>query len=135
MEWIIFAVFLAGLFFWFRRKRARPAVFFERPENSFVIGVAGESHDNADGSSRQRIIAKLAEGELVGLFAELDNPYDSTAVAVVSRFGQIGYLPAGRCVDIFERLEAGENVPVGVDKILGGTRSKPSFGVTIWVHR
>jgi len=55
--------------------------------------VAGEAQRNSDGVSRQDIIAGLKVGESVVLQPEPENRYDRHAVRVMSRRGQIGYLP------------------------------------------
>lgn len=62
---------------------------------TFLLGVAGESHPNRDGSSRQAIIRRCRRGDTVTLEPEPDNPYDNLAVKVVHAAGQVGYLPAG----------------------------------------
>lgn len=62
---------------------------------SFLLGVAGESHPNRDGTSRQQIIRRCRAGDPVTLEPEPDNPYDNLAVKVLHEAGQVGYLPAG----------------------------------------
>ncbi len=63
------------------------------------LGVAGESFNNPNGTSRQQIIGKLKRATAVHLACEPDNQYDREAVMVlVPRGGtadQIGYLPRG----------------------------------------
>ncbi len=127
MEWVFLLVGVVAVYLWLRPRRAA--------RDAFVIDVVGESHDNYDGTSRQKIIAGLRAGEAVALVAEPTNRYDDKAVAVVSRRGQIGYLPAGRCHDVFRRLAAGEEVAATIEHIGGGTRDKPSYGVWIEIAR
>lgn len=50
------------------------------PGRWFAINVVGESHVNADGSSRQAIIRKLRASDPLLLVAEPDNPFDGEAV-------------------------------------------------------
>ncbi|HEY3244520.1 MAG TPA: HIRAN domain-containing protein [Phycisphaerae bacterium] len=57
------------------------------------LSVAGESHDNDDGTSRQAIIRNCALGEELKFEREPQNPYDKNAVRVLRQTGeQIGYL-------------------------------------------
>lgn len=65
-----------------------PSVFVY---DSKVVGV---SQQNDDGSSRQEIIKReVLEDDKLSLEAEPENPYDSNAVKVLSKFGnQVGYL-------------------------------------------
>jgi len=64
--------------------------------SAYVIDtkVVGVSHLNADGSSRQSIIAdEVKEDDLLKLEPEPKNPYDANAVKVTTAKGlQIGYL-------------------------------------------
>lgn len=56
--------------------------------------IAGTSHDNDDGSSRQDLLNKACVGAGVWLVTEPDNPRDSLAVKVIlPGQGQLGYLP------------------------------------------
>ena len=60
------------------------------------ISVAGVTHPNSDGTSRQAILRKLmrtadVEFELV---RDPENAYGSAAIAVLSTCGQIGFIPA-----------------------------------------
>jgi hypothetical protein len=67
-----------------------------KPEpNSFFTKVAGVSHQNADGSDRQRIIRGCSRGDVVRFVREPDNAHDHRAVKVLTENGgQIGYLGA-----------------------------------------
>jgi len=64
--------------------------------SAYVIDtkVVGVSHQNADGSSRQKIIAEeVNEDDILSLEAEPTNAYDPNAVKVLTNTGhQIGYL-------------------------------------------
>jgi len=42
--------------------------------------IAGTSHTNPDGTSRQKLIKKLKEGASLDLVREPDNPYDKNAI-------------------------------------------------------
>ncbi len=64
--------------------------------SAYVIDtkVVGVSHQNQDGTSRQKIISdEVRENDLLILEPEPDNPHDPNAVRVLSKQGnQIGYL-------------------------------------------
>ena len=100
---------------------------------SFLLGVAGESHNNEDGSSRQKIIGKLGSGDPVLFIREPDNPHDPDAVAIHSDLGQIGYVPRehGRLAGDIDR---GVRLSGAVESIHGGTRDKPMRGVVVRVN-
>ena len=57
--------------------------------------VAGTTHRNPDGTSRQQIALTLAPHDELTLQAEPDNPWDANAIAVLTAGGeQLGYLEA-----------------------------------------
>lgn len=57
--------------------------------------VAGMTHRNPDGSSRQQIALGLAPHDELMLEAEPHNPYDANAIAVMTTEGlQVGFLEA-----------------------------------------
>jgi len=99
------------------------------------MNVVGESYNNEDGSSRQKIISSLYPGDIITLKPEPNNPYDNHAVAVISKKGQIGYLPQGRCHDVFNALQKGEPVQASIEKITGGTRRKPRRGIILLIEK
>ena len=60
----------------------------------FFTHVAGVTHENADGSSRQDAIACLSPFDALTTEREPENEHDSYAVKVCTESGeQIGYLP------------------------------------------
>jgi len=55
--------------------------------------IAGTSHTNPDGTSRQKLIKKLKEGASLDLVREPDNPYDKNAIKICNKKGkQLGYI-------------------------------------------
>ncbi|NQU60401.1 MAG: hypothetical protein HQ512_04665 [Rhodospirillales bacterium] len=129
MEWVIIIVAGAVVWLWFKMSTIK------KINHAFVMDVVGESFKNPDGTPRQKIIAALSEGAAVDLVAEPDNAYDDKAVAVMTPGGQIGYLPAGRCVDVFNRLTRGEKVPAAVHEIRGGAQGQWHRGVWIAIGK
>lgn len=55
--------------------------------------VAGVSHTNRDGSSRQNMLYMLGHGDTLWMEREPSNPHDPNALRVMSQYGQIGYAP------------------------------------------
>jgi HJR/Mrr/RecB family endonuclease len=81
--------------------------------------VAGVSHNNRDGTSRQQIIRRCVAGELLRLKPEKDNPVDPKAVAVCRLNGeQIGYLPQEDAAEVTEGASAGWMYAAIINKIL-----------------
>jgi hypothetical protein len=73
------------------------------------LAVVGLDYPNRDRSCRRFEMALCVAGEPVHLVPEPRNPYDRTAVAVVSCRGtQLGYITADRCAQIGARIRAGE---------------------------
>jgi hypothetical protein len=96
--------------------------------------VAGESHKNADGSDRQKIIRRCRVGDPVTLQREPDNPFGSHTVAVLTRHGQIGYISTKDSKLVAQRLDSGEMPECAISGIFGGTRAAPSRGVELRVN-
>lgn len=66
-----------------------------RTPGSFFTKIAGVTHTNSDGTSRQRIIGQCHIGEELRLEREPDNPVDPNAIGVFRLTGeQLGYIPA-----------------------------------------
>ena len=104
------------------------------PTTQFICAVVGESHKNRDGEPRQSLIKRLAKvGMLAQLVPEPDNPADTNAVAVFIAGKQIGYLKRDVARWHIKRLNRGEEASAIVHGVHGGTRDKPSLGVTLEV--
>jgi hypothetical protein len=86
------------------------------------------------GESRyQAAIAGLAEGDIVTLVREPDNPYDPAAVSARTAAGEtIGYIARGHWI---QEVAAQEQAPISatVSAINGGTPDAPSLGVVLTV--
>jgi HIRAN domain len=101
----------------------------------FYSSIAGVSHKNRDGTSRQKIIREsLYAGMPLGLQFEDDNPVDKNAIALLTTGGeQVGYLHARLASEVRDWFASGERVAVTVAEITGGTRDRPTQGVNILV--
>lgn len=62
---------------------------------TYRFDVAGVTHANLNGIQRQAVIRKFwnSESDSLELVREVRNPVDPLAMAVVTEFGQIGYVP------------------------------------------
>lgn len=139
---------LGGLayLYWYADSRKKPekhtpykahkkviTLYEEDALESFFCAVAGESFSNDDGISRQDIIRKYAKAGIhVHLQREPENPYDTNAIAAYLGDHQIGYLRS----EVAERhapgLDSGRYALYAVVKsVNGGTKTKPSLGVTL----
>jgi hypothetical protein len=96
------------------------------------MAVVGESETNADGSSRQDIIARLGIGDDVDLVRERSAAAPN-AVRVVSRRGEIGLLSAADADTIAPYLDGGGRVSASIAHIDGGTSTNTAFNVVISV--
>jgi hypothetical protein len=60
---------------------------------AFHTKVAGITHQNDDGSERQRIASQCRPGEPLVLIPDPDNPHDENAIRVCRAYGeQLGFL-------------------------------------------
>lgn len=101
----------------------------------FYSSIAGDSHDNDDGTSRQAIIRDgVRAGDVLTLRFEDSNRFDHNAVAVfTAQRRQIGYLHAELAPEVRGRTADGQRVTVTVANVTGGTADKPTLGVNILV--
>ena len=95
----------------------------------YTLRVAGVSHANDDGSSRQLIIGQTFRGMAVELRPEPQNRFDPDATAVWCSAGQLGYVPRSTRDFIGKRrlLDLRWNVKA----ITGGFGSRPTRGVLL----
>lgn len=93
------------------------------------ITVRGEDQNNLDGTSRQRIIARLSEGDTVTLVREPNNLADKNAIRVESEHGCIGYVAREEAVRLAPIADAGRIGDVTIKDIVGGDTDRPSRGV------
>lgn len=71
-------------------------VINETQHNTLFKGrVVGVSFKNEDGTSRQNIIRKLNSASRIWLVHDCNNIHDKNAIKVVSKYGDVGYLPKG----------------------------------------
>ena len=100
----------------------------------YYAAVAGESHKNPDGTSRQAIIRNFAvRGALVQLIPEPQNPHDRNAIklCLATTGYQFGYLPREQATEVTHRLQGGWRYTAIIHRTHGGTAEKPTRGVVL----
>lgn len=101
---------------------------------SFHTKVAGVSHRNDDGTSRQEIIADCVPLERLLLDHNEQNPHDPNAVRVCRQNGeQIGFLNAGLAEEAVRRSGQGYRYAAFVKNITGGGGDAPTLGVNLLI--
>lgn len=107
--------------------------------------VFGVTFANDDGSDRQRIIREHCRpGVSLAVVHEPNNPHspDGTALGLwvpaitgsQSRMMKIGHIRDGLSGDILDYLDEGLVAKVRILEVTGGTKDKPSLGVSIEIE-
>ena len=95
----------------------------------YTFGIVGESFGN-----RQHEIEHCRPGDRVILKRERDNPHseDGSAVNVLSSRGvAIGYIGRDKSGWVSRIIDDGAAISGSIERIVGGTRDKPTRGVII----
>jgi hypothetical protein len=94
--------------------------------------VAGVTHMNPGGSSRQVAIGRMAQFEFVRLERNPGDEHDPNAIKVLSPAGtQIGHLPADLSAELAPKIDAGEQWSAIVTRV-GGSYT---LGVGLMIFR
>ena len=124
-----------------KRKRGRPkSAKPPKPKYRFVRSkVAGVTHRNSDGVSRQALISRFARrGTSITLIREPNNPYQRNALGVwidgPGRTVQIGYIKSELLADVIELIDAGRLESIQIAEVTGGDPPR-SFGVNIVIKK
>jgi hypothetical protein len=110
----------------------------ENPEIDkwFWSKVAGVTHENRDGRSRQEILKRCEGRELLRLVPEPDNPVDRNAIAVLRRNGeQLGYLDRRLARETHNRMQKGERWEAMLTAVTGRDHPHAWFGANIVMYR
>ena len=104
------------------------STYSNKDKLNYSFRAVGVSYDNDDNVSRQEIIKKLHQNSKLHLQNQPTNEHDSKAIAIISEYGQIGYLPKKACKELSQfKLEA-----VNLQIISIGKSTKSSnFGISI----
>ena len=115
-----------------RQARARAEPPRTTSNRGFFSKIAGVSHSNDDGSSRQRIISRCRVGEPLTLKRDPTNPYDANAIRVHRKNGeQLGYLDRRVASQLARDLDNGTEIPCCISSLTGG--GEYTRGVNIYL--
>src|SRR5450432_644542 len=103
---------------------------------SFYTKIAGVSHKNDDGSSRQAIIKRCTVGEELKLVRDPTNQFDRNAIKIFRKNAQqLGFIPAHVAASgLANEIDSGEFVSCVISNITGGGSGR-SYGVNIWIEQ
>lgn len=137
-SWLAYVAFsllreiIGGLHDWLSREPSRPNLKSNLPDqhhqelNSAIdwqtVQVAGVSHSNSNGTSRQVCIRKWPPTEKVWLERDVMNVHDRNAIKVVTEYGQLGFLPR----TLSARLE---KTDLDLIQVRGGSKGPASNGL------
>ena len=106
-----------------------PAVVIQ---DSFFTKIAGVTHDNDNGTSRQAILKRCLPDEQLQLIHDSSNPYDQNAIEVRRANGQqLGYLNADLAAELASAIRYGVPIFATIKNLTGGTRRNPTRGANI----
>ncbi|MCF8042869.1 MAG: HIRAN domain-containing protein [Desulfarculaceae bacterium] len=101
---------------------------------SFYSKVAGVSHKNPDGTSRQAALRASWEDRPLILTREPNNPHDSSAIAVFTEdMEQLGYIGSDLSDDLASQMDRGVNVSAAISGITGGGKGQKTLGCNILI--
>lgn len=105
------------------------------PDAAYTIRtkIVGVSHDNDDGTSRQKLVADCKVGEKLKL-KHKPVPQDRNAVAVYRGNGkQLGWLSREVAADVASDLDDDFTLICEITDLTGGTLDKPTRGCNIQI--
>ncbi len=82
------------------------------------ISVAGLSHLNSDGTSRQNYLCMCKVNDYMMLVRDSRNPYDPNAIKICNKNGQqIGFIPQALTREYASKLDSGARCTVVIVEI------------------
>lgn len=104
------------------------------PMRKRVFDLVGESHRNADGTSRQGVLKACAPGEEVRLVREPNNPHGANAILVLDETGKgLGYISGEDSSELAPVLDAGAIHQAHIHELVGGGEGFESLGCRICI--
>lgn len=101
------------------------------PTRRKIFDVAGESHDNPDGTSRQTILRACRPGQSVVLERQPDNKFDRNAIFVTVAGQGVGFLSRADAELLAPHLDEGRTHAAQIHELTGGMPDYPSIGCRI----
>jgi single-stranded-DNA-specific exonuclease len=99
-------------------------------KEEFFTKVAGVTF-----TDRQKIIRGIQAGDAVYLQRELDNPFDSNAIAVYYQDSSIGYLQKRLAKYLATAMDHGTKYEAYVTQVTGGEKEKDILGVNLCIRK
>jgi len=104
------------------------------PTRKRIYSLVGESHRNADGSSRQGILKGCVPGEPVELRRQSDNPHDPNAILVTDEIGRgLGFIAREDAMELAPALDGGQVYSAQIHELVGGVQGFESLGCRICI--
>ncbi len=85
--------------------------------NKFSLGVAGCVYNNSDGTSRQKFVKKLHEGERLKLIPSPMEGYPNAVKVCNMTLEQIGYIPEHTAYEISDHIRRGNKIEAFVKEV------------------
>lgn len=127
LSFIIVCVVSFLLLLWFLNRSAKNILIDSkndiRKNPGFITKVVGVTYKNEDGASRQMILRDCFEGDKLTLVRQPDNPKDSDAIAIFTKFGeQIGFIPSD--AQLASYMDSGKMTDAYILRMTGGSGQK-----------
>jgi len=100
-----------------------------RATQTFHSKIVGVTHHNSNGTSRQKHLKRLSEGQTLRVVRDRDNEYDPNAIAVYDGRRQLGYLSRDLAEQFASVLDNGGAIECAVSGLTGG--DDRNFGCNI----
>ena len=129
--------FLVGLFLVAPKQKEEPQTGRKKRTEgirALHTKIAGLTHENPDGTSRQFIIEQCRPYERVSLEHDPENEHDENAVKVMHGDGsQIGFIPAHLAEEFAAKRKRGFTFDAYIDEIFEGDDELLFAGLTVFV--
>ncbi len=101
------------------------------PTRKKTFDIVGESHNAADGTPRQHILAEVNPSDEVTLERQPANAFDPNAVAVLWKGRDMGFLSKEDAAALAPALDEGRQYVAQVHELKGGVAGYASYGVKV----
>ncbi|HET9177450.1 MAG TPA: HIRAN domain-containing protein [Terriglobia bacterium] len=103
-------------------------------EDHYIVRVAGVSHQNDDGTSRQEILARCKVPELLELRRQPNHRHDKNAVQVLRQNGEmLGFIPRDEAAIMAPELDKGRRYVALLTALDGGSGQKRFRGAGVLI--
>jgi hypothetical protein len=103
-------------------------------EDHYIVRVAGVSHQNDDGSSRQEILARCKVPEILELRRQPNHRHDKNAIQVRRQNGEmLGFIPKNEARIMAPELDKGRRYVAVLTTLDGGYGEKRYRGAGVLI--